>query len=214
MKVYFISGLAADRRAFKNIELPGHHEPVFIDWIPPGKNETLISYAERLAKRINVNEKFSIIGLSFGGMVAVEIARLYKPVQTILISSIPSFAHLPGYYRIASILQLHKIIPVSLFQHASILKRIFTDETPEDKKIIRLMVQQSDPDFIRWALNAIITWRNTDIPDNLLHLHGTHDELLPKRFTNPTHVVNKGRHLMVLSKADEVNSILKTILKG
>lgn len=212
MKIYFISGLAADKRVFTHIQLPAHYEPVYLDWITPVKNETLPAYAERLAEKINPHERFSIIGLSFGGMVAVEIARFYKPVQTILISSIPSFKHLPKYFRIASAIKLHKIIPISFLQYAAFLKRLFTNETLEDKKMLRLMIKESDPYFIRWAMDAVLTWRNSDFPENLLHLHGTNDEILPNRFTNPTHLIDKGSHMMVMSRADEVNNILHTIL--
>ena len=60
---------------FKNIRLPDHCEPVFLEWIDPVKNETLKNYALRLAEGINTNEPFAIIGLSMGGMITSEIAR-------------------------------------------------------------------------------------------------------------------------------------------
>jgi hypothetical protein len=46
-KVYFISGLGADKRAFSFLDL-SFCEPVFIEWIKPLKNETLQGYALRL----------------------------------------------------------------------------------------------------------------------------------------------------------------------
>ena len=62
MKVYFISGLAADSRVFKHIRLPEKYQPVYLDWIKANKNESLESYALRLAKKIDMNEKF-ILGV-------------------------------------------------------------------------------------------------------------------------------------------------------
>ena len=50
-KVYFISGLGADKRIFSFLDL-SFCEPVFIDWITPLKNESLESYALRLRKQI------------------------------------------------------------------------------------------------------------------------------------------------------------------
>ena len=41
MKVYFVSGLAADKRVFKHIILPVGFETVYLDWITPLKNESL-----------------------------------------------------------------------------------------------------------------------------------------------------------------------------
>ncbi len=67
MKVYFISGLAADKRVFKYISLPTGCEAVHLDWITPQKDDTLPSYALRLASAINRDEPFALVGLSFGG---------------------------------------------------------------------------------------------------------------------------------------------------
>src|SRR6478752_103643 len=99
MKVYFISGLAADSRVFHHIRLAEEHEMVHLQWIEPVVNETLGSYAERLAEKIDTAEPFALVGLSMGGMIAAEIAQTYKPVSTILISSIPCSLHLPTYFK-------------------------------------------------------------------------------------------------------------------
>ncbi|RYD69520.1 MAG: hypothetical protein EOP53_27030, partial [Sphingobacteriales bacterium] len=64
MKVYFISGLAADCRVFKRIQLPAGFESVYLDWIPPLPNESLQSYAMRMAESIDTNEPFALVGLS------------------------------------------------------------------------------------------------------------------------------------------------------
>src|SRR5687767_12739166 len=111
MKVYFISGLAADKRVFKYISLPAGCEAVHLEWITPQKDETLASYALRLAAAINREEPFALVGLSFGGMLATEIAKQYKPAVTILISSVPVAKQLPGYFRMAGKMGLHKFVP-------------------------------------------------------------------------------------------------------
>jgi surfactin synthase thioesterase subunit len=211
VNVYFISGLAADRSIFKYIRLPEGHEAVHLDWILPVQNESLPAYAHRLAEKIDATKPFAIVGLSLGGMLAVEIAKKLHPEWIILISSIPSIRHLPVYLRAVGRLQLHRVIPVSLIQQASILKRFFTSETREDKKMLKVMIRKSDAQFIKWAMHAVLTWTNTDIPETLVHIHGSHDEILPKRFTKPTHTISNGRHLMVLNKADEINAILQEV---
>ena len=109
MKVYFISGLAADKRVFKNILVPPHCEIIHLDWIPPVKKETLAAYSLRLAKKIDVEEPFSLVGLSMGGMIAAEIARHHRPAQVILISSVPSSEQLPVYFKWAAMVNLHKL---------------------------------------------------------------------------------------------------------
>ena len=147
MKVYFISGLAADSRVFKYIQLPAHCEAVFLEWIKPMKNEPLKDYSLRLAEKIDTSEPFSIIGLSMGGMMASEIACRLNPLVTILISSVPSSKHLPFYFKAAGALKLQKAIPISLVKSAAVVKRLFTAETDEDKKMIRQIIKESDNFF-------------------------------------------------------------------
>ena len=212
MKVYFISGLAADSRVFKHIRLPNGFEAVYLDWIKPVKNESLGSYALRLAEKIETKEKFALVGLSMGGMIASEIAKKYKPVVTILISSVPTSEHFPARFKVAYFLRLHKIVPTPVLKSASMMKRFFSSEDPQDKVILKQIIKDSDDAFIRWAVGAILKWKNEDIPASIMHIHGTKDRVLPIRFTNPTHIIHKGGHLMVMTRAKELNKILSTML--
>lgn len=210
--MYFVSGLAADSRVFKNIQLPAHCVPVFLEWIDPLKNESLKDYALRLAESIDTHEPFAIIGLSMGGMITTEIARQYNPAFTILISSVPSSKELPFYFKAAGKLRLHKIVPVSFVKKAAKFKRVFTTETEEDKNILRDIIQDSDSKFIYWAMDAILRWKSENLLSSYTHIHGTRDEVLPLRFTKPTHIISKGGHLMVMNRAGEINAVLRQIL--
>src|SRR5688572_786034 len=155
MKVYFITGMAADKNVFKYIQLPENCEAVYLDWIAPMRNDSLTSYASRLADKIDHTVPFGLIGLSMGGMIAAEIKRLYDNATLVLISSIPSSNHLPGYFTFVSKFRLHKIVPISLLKSASIIKRAFTTESAEDKIYLKETIRQSDPVFIRWAIDAV-----------------------------------------------------------
>jgi len=212
MKVYFISGLAADSRVFKNIRLPAHCEAVFLEWIAPLKKESLSSYASRLSAEIDTREPFAIIGLSMGGMMVSEIVKQLHPVATILISSVPASNQLPFYFKAAGALQLHKLVPVNMVKQAAKIKRVFTTETEEDKMILRAIISESDNDFIRWAMDAVLTWRNEVIPATYIHIHGTRDEVIPIRFTKPTHTIRNAGHLMVMNRSTEINKILEEVL--
>lgn len=212
MKAYFISGMAADSRIFCHIRLPEGYEAVHLDWIQPGKNESLPSYASRLAQRIDTSESFALVGLSFGGMLATEIAKIHRPAITILISSIPVSAHLPGYFKMAAKLKLHKVVPVSLLKTAASVKRWFTKETNEDKKLILQAIRESDSSLIRWSMDAILKWQNDQAPEPCCHIHGTRDEILPIRYTKPTHTIKKGGHMLVLTDAAMVNEIIARTL--
>ena len=212
MNVYFISGLAADYRVFKNILLPPGFTAVHLNWIKPEVNETLAKYALRLAAGMDTAKPFALIGLSMGGMMAIEIAKHYPPKATILISSAAVFTQLPGRYSIARKLALHKLVPIGLLKNVSILKRLFGADNVADKKMLKQIIRDSDPAFIRWSLDAILHWTNTEVPHPLYHIHGTNDNVLPFKNIQPTHIIKNGSHLMVTSKAAEINEIIGKIL--
>jgi pimeloyl-ACP methyl ester carboxylesterase len=212
VKVYFIPGLGADCRVFHHIRLPDGFESVYLDWIPPLKDESLHDYALRLAATINTAETFAIAGLSMGGMLAIEIAKEFRPAITILISSVPGSKHLPAYYKTAGKLGLHKAVPVSMLKSASFIKRFFTAEKNEDKQLLRQMIEDADPAFISWALGAIVRWECENFEGPYIHIHGKDDFILPLRYTKPTHVISTAGHAMILTKSVEINQIMQETL--
>ena len=88
MKLYQISGLGANEKVFKNLQLPSDLEIINLPWIQPEKNETLEHYAERMAEGINSNEEFLLMGVSFGGIIVKEMNRFLNPKFNFLISTI------------------------------------------------------------------------------------------------------------------------------
>ena len=83
--IYFFSGLGADERVFQYVDL-SFCNPVFIKWNMPMKDECIENYALRLTEQI-IEENPILVGVSFGGMIAVEVAKLIETEKVILISS-------------------------------------------------------------------------------------------------------------------------------
>jgi pimeloyl-ACP methyl ester carboxylesterase len=212
VNVYFISGLGADQRVFCNIQLPIGFTAHHLEWIKAKSHESLPQYAVRLAENIDKSKPFVLVGLSMGGMIAVEIARKYAPICIILISSVSSSKQLPPYYRWAGRLKLHKLVPVGFFLKASLLKRFFTTESREDKQMLKSMIRRADPYFIKWSMNAVLKWEAEEVPSEVIHIHGTGDLILPCRFTHPQYKIKGAGHLMVVNRAAEINKILEDVL--
>ena len=209
MKVYFISGLGADKRVFKHISLPDRFDTIYLDWISPLPNESLQEYARRLSKKIDINTPFALVGLSMGGMIAAEISKLLKPKFTVLISSVPVASQLPPYFKWMPSLNLSRLMPLRLMKSAFIMKRLFAAETADDKATLIQMVRSIDMKFIQWAMYAIPKWKNEELPSPYIHIHGSRDKVLPMRYTKPTHVIQKGGHLIIMNRAKEINRILE-----
>ena len=212
MKAYFISGLGADKKAFQKIKLPAGYEPVYLDWITPEKNESLSNYALRFSSLIKNDDAFVLIGLSFGGMLACEIARLRKPLKTIIISSIGASNELPWYFKRAGRIGLHKAVPIKLLKAGTIFKNLMGAASKADKAIIINYAKFADPVLVRWSLDAIVNWDQPERLPGIIHLHGSNDHMLPIKYTRPDFVIKNGGHLMVFNKAEEVNKILNEVL--
>ena len=212
MRVYFISGLGADKRAFYKIKLPQGYQAVFLDWIVPLAGESFPDYAKRFSQSIKQDEEFVLIGLSFGGMLASEIAKIISPKKLIIISSLSSYKELPWYFKLAGKLGIHRIISPSLYKQATIMNRFMGTGNKEMKSIVYSYVNNIDPAFIRWSLNVIVHWSHTERLSDLVHIHGSNDHLLPYKYVKADYIIQNGGHLMVMNKAEEVNSILEKVL--
>jgi pimeloyl-ACP methyl ester carboxylesterase len=213
MNVYFISGMGADRRLFKNIFLPEGFQMNFVEWIRPEDDEPIPVYASRLAAQIDTSRPFILVGVSLGGIMSVEIAKLFPPVATIIIGSIPVARDLPRYYHtLGQSFGLLKVLPGSFFKKAASAKRWFTRETKADKRLIWEMIREADARFLEWAMKAVLQWENKELPQPLWHIHGTRDIVFPIRLTRPTHRIRHGDHLVIITRAAEVNAILREIL--
>lgn len=84
-RIYFISGLGANEKAFSKIGDLGQ-EKVMVKWLENQPKESLKSYAERLIQEYGIKKDEPLVGLSFGGILAQEIATILGSKEAILIS--------------------------------------------------------------------------------------------------------------------------------
>ena len=210
-KVYFISGLGADKRVFSFLNL-SFCEPVFVEWITPNKNESLRNYAIRLRNQIPDPNPI-IIGISFGGMLATEIAKENSAIKVIIISSNKTKREFPLLARLGKYFPVYKWLPNPIFKKTTILfKSILGAKGKEKRKLLRQILLDSDPKFLKWAIHSILHWENKTIPENLIHIHGTKDQLLPYRLVAADYTIQKGKHLMIMDDHEEISVLLKELI--
>ncbi len=208
-KVYFISGLGADRTVFKNLDL-SFCEPVFLDWITPLKKESLQHYALRLAEGIKEPDA-TIVGLSMGGMMACEIAKANPAMKVVIVSSNRCAKEFPKYTRLLS-----KYFPVYQLTTKMIMRIIFPvsswflgAETKADRKHLFGVIDRTDLSFVKWCIWAISRWHSQEPKPNVIHIHGTADRLLPFHYVHPDYTIKGGGHLMIMNRAKEISDLLK-----
>lgn len=211
-KIYLISGLGADERVFEHIKIEGF-KPKHIKWVEPRQQETIKEYAARLREQIDTENPI-ILGVSFGGMIAIEIAKQIDYEQIILISSAKTKKEIPHLYRFLGLINLHKLVPISVLKSANFLTFwLFGMETNKEKEMLKSILRDTDNKFLKWAINAIIKWDNDNLVKKLTQIHGQKDRILPKK--NVSHIdfnIQNGGHLMIYNRADKINEILKKVL--
>lgn len=208
--IYLLSGLGADKRVFDFIDFSGF-KVNHIDWVSPLENESIGNYARRLSERITTAKPI-LIGVSFGGMMAVEIAKLIETERIILISSAQTRFDIPPYFRIIGRLRLNKLIPPTFLKKVNWLTYWFFGTTTEkEKELLRAIINDTDKAFSIWAIDKIVTWRNTRRLNNLTHIHGTRDRILPSKTADL--IVNDGGHLMIMNRGSELSALIKEVLK-
>ena len=204
-----IPGLGVDERLFSCLTLDPRFPQTVIKWIPPVKNENLAAYAARLASQIPPAGKLIFIGVSFGGIIATELAKLFSPELTVIISSIKSKTELPYYYRLAGALKLPYWLPLNFAKHFHAGQHFFFGpKTPTEKKMLHQIIRETDIGFVKWALTQIARWPNKTVVPNLVHLHGTHDKLLLAAHLRNFIPIKKGTHFMIMSEAALISQII------
>jgi surfactin synthase thioesterase subunit len=207
---YILSGLGADHKVFSKLKLPENHH--YIKWIAEQKNETLSSYATRLASQIKHNN-IVLIGLSFGGIMAQEIAKVKKVKHIILLSSIQSPKDLAWYYRLAGKMGIAYILPnFILHTNTALMQYMFSMKNKDEKLLLDDILAQNSSSHFRWALNHIARWKHKESTCPILHLHGEGDRIFRTKYLRHPFEQIEGGHFMLYTNADEASTALKNAI--
>ena len=211
--IYCISGLGADEQVFNKLQIK-NYDLKFLPWIKPlNKKESIESYAKRLGEFIDEPSPI-LIGLSFGGMIAVEMAKQFPVEKIILISSIKTRNELPLWMRATGKLKLHKFLPLK----SNKLTERFDDaqlgiSNQEEKNMVNKYRKNADREHTNWAIDQILNWQNDSVQATIFHIHGEKDRVFPIKRITPTHVIKQATHIMIINRASEISQCIKKILE-
>jgi pimeloyl-ACP methyl ester carboxylesterase len=205
--VYCISGLGADQRIFDNLRLEGY-ELRYIPWVVPTKNESLEHYAQRMIDGFDLDHA-ALIGVSFGGMLGIEIAKKVPLKKLFIISSIKTRNELPRWMQWSGKLRLNKLVPTRSFRFADQLndKRLGVSNSAE-RQMVRAYRRAANPVYVQWAINQVVNWKNEWTPDHLTHIHGDSDKMFPITRITAHHLIPGGTHMMIYNRAADIARII------
>lgn len=211
--VYFMPGLAASPTIFEYINLPPETFEVYLlEWVLPNGNESLKSYAKRMAEKV-IHYDAVLIGVSFGGVLVQEMKQFLNPRKVIIISSVRCNLELPNRMKIAKSTKAYKLLPTGLMQDVELLtKYAFGDMLKKKLKLYEKYLHMRNKSYLDWAIEQMICWKRIKIDPEIIHIHGDADEVFPakniKQFIN----VKGGTHSMILNKYKWFNTNLPKII--
>lgn len=208
--IYFVPGLAANSSIFDLIRLPEEQfEMHYIEWlVPENENETIEAYAKRMCQFVK-HENPILIGVSFGGVMVQEMKKICNAKKIVLISSIKNKYEMPSRMHFAQKTNAHKILPIKAFSNIEKYEKFAFGKMLKGRvKLYKKYLSMRDELYLPWAIDTIINWKEEKTDPDIIHIHGTKDAIFPIKNIGKCIKIEDGTHIIVLTRAREINDIL------
>ncbi|BAO56658.1 conserved hyperthetical protein [Nonlabens marinus S1-08] len=207
-------GMAASPLIYENIALPvGQFEVHHLDWLLPESKEPLDHYCRRLMKGIH-HERPVLVGVSFGGVIVQELAKLIEVEKLIIISSVKSTQEFPRRMRVSKKTGLHKLLPTSLIANFDWWSKFGRGIAPKKMELYKRYLNMNNQRYLDWALDTMIKWDQTTPLKGIVHIHGDQDHIFPIKYIKDCITVKGGTHVMIINRYRWFNENLPEIIAG
>lgn len=211
--VYFMPGLAASSAIFEKINLPAEQfEIILLEWCLPLEKESIEDYSLRMTKKIQ-HKNPVLVGVSFGGILVQEMALHINTRKVIIISSVKSNKEFPVRFKIAKTTKAYKLLPTSLLQNMEALAKFsFGTTITKRLQLYEKFLQIRDKKYLDWAIENVILWKREKPAANVIHIHGSNDEVFPVKNISNFISVKGGTHILILTKFKWLNINLPLLI--
>lgn len=212
-KIYCLSGLGADSRIFANLKID-NATLVHLPWPEHDEHDELPCYAQKMSALIQ-DENPILLGVSFGGMLAVEIAKMRTVQKVIIVSSAKTREEIPHFGKFMKFMVMKQIVPASFYTWPNrFVMKLFGAVTDVEKDMLRGVFTSSDGHLVRWAMKAIQLWQNEAYPQPIVHIHGDEDKIITPEYIHPNYWIKGGSHIMIYNRAEEISAIINKELSN
>jgi len=208
--IYFVPGTAATSKIFERIELPkDQFELHFLEWsIPDSKNENLHNYVKSLCAQIK-HDKPSLVGVSFGGIIVQEMAKIIDYDKLIVVSSIKNKYELPKKLRLIKKALLFRLAPVYFITFIeNIISLLYGISAQKKIDAYKTYLSQRDPIYLKWAIKQALYWDQEKTIPGIIHIHGDKDIIFPIENISACITIKNGSHIMIMTKAKQISKII------
>ncbi len=223
-RIVLFPGLGADPRMFRNQKAVLGDDLECPDWLMPDAGETFDAYVQRWAREIapkpGDDRPLFLGGVSFGGMVAMQMAQHMHPKAVILIGSCRSHHAKPKRWQVAR--RVGDLIPNWLLGRRVLAAGALWVSTLDQldshhRSLLMSMAADSDPKRMRWSGHACAGWAfdPETIPGfpPVHQVHGRLDAIIPHYPSDPDKVIPDGRHIINFSHPHTVNRYIMDVVK-
>ncbi|MBA4744282.1 MAG: alpha/beta hydrolase [Muricauda sp.] len=211
--VYLMPGMAANASIFEGIQLPEDQFTVHtLEWFIPEKGIGLMEYAKKMCEKIEEPDPV-LLGVSFGGMLVQEMAKIIPVRKVIVVSSVKSKHELPKRMIFAKYTKVHKLLPTGLVNNVELLAKYAFGETVTKRlHLYEKYLSIRDKYYIDWSIDQIVNWDQEVPADNVVHIQGERDAVFPIANIKNCITVKNGTHTMIIHRAKWFNEHLPTII--
>ncbi len=224
-----IPGLGSDAALYRPQSHALGDRLIVPPWLDPlDADETLESYAHRLVDVIRADPKvvapFFVGGISFGGMLAAEIAECcHEDVAgLILLGACTDKSEIPRIFDLVALAGPY--VPTGLVmaltrRAAPAVISWWQGLSPEDADLFASVYSRGSVELLKWGARAMHRWGSAIVPQcPVFRAHGRRDIVIPipeqKMRPGIDLVVPDGRHLINLTHAEAVNRWLLGVMDG
>lgn len=212
VQLIWIPGMAADERLFEPLDVPAAKQ-TFVRWSHKPGVRTLREYAECLVQELDIDSRLPsvYIGSSMGGMLAVELNAIRPASDLILLSAPAVRSEFPSMMKALSQLGISELFsPKGLMRVKRISDTFMGFKNLEDRQWFYENLEAYGPDFLHFAVQAILKWERTERPHRYLQVIGSRDQLFrPSRMQRPIVIPGSG-HFLTKEQPEALNEILRT----
>ncbi|MBB5034761.1 alpha/beta hydrolase [Prosthecobacter vanneervenii] len=216
LPIYLIPGLGADRRNYPDVwtELPGCTR---LEWEEYHGPSSVPEVARFMAEKWQLPPGAVLVGSSFGGIVACEIAKFLPVHAVVLVASSTSGR---DFVTTGRMKLLTRVLPLRLVQ--TLLRRAQPwlefvwgrGGTPLTRAVLDSMQMfcACQAAFYRGMFDAISSWEGADTPNaRVIRIHGKLDKLV----NVPAHAdaYLNGGHMIGMTHAHECVDFIKCWLQ-
>ena len=199
-----------------NKDLDKYHQTIgskrqWIEWEDPSGVNSVQEYAQRLEHQIRRTDDIFYIGISFGGLVCLEMSRILKPRGIFHLGSLQSAKEISTVIRLFS--NFVPSLPSVLFNLSLFPKKLlyyyFGISHGRHRAEFEEMLQGYAPQFVRRLVVLALRYSSLekyDIP--IIRIHGSRDKIVSNPRGKIDFLVNGG-HIISMSNSSEVNEYIR-----